>query len=804
MAIILNFKEILSYRKRSPLNVKYFKIIFTLFLLVSSLFGVAQNCDVVPGKVLKQLQKAKLENNSDKKQALLNKLLSKNPDQAAVHFELAEMYMQEGNISLRTQNSPTEGEQLLKKAAYYYQISIQKCASYKHKSYYNLGNIFFSMRKDKEALFCYKSLVEFEQKYPQRTNGNYQREKKNALKIIEGLEFEDKMRANPVPFSPAIVNRVSTELDEYFPMISPDNDLLFYSRKVDRTRLGDIASNVVEEFTISTKEGSSNTFTVGKALDAPFNDGSFNNYGSATLSVDNREMIICACKKERIYRQNYLNCDLYATNFRRTGEGGNDFQWSPLVNLGENINTKDGWEAQPSLSSDGQTLFFTSIRKGSRDNDIYISEKQADGTWGKARPFEEINTAGKDKSPFFHQDGETLYFVSSTSEERRGMGGLDIFYIRRDGDAWTKPQNIGYPINSPEDELGIFVSTSGRVAYFSSFKDGDWNIYAFNLYKEARPEEVIIVKGSLANSEGEFVADANVSIHYDDTGKKQEINVNQDDGSYAAAVKVNDAKSISIVAEKENATFAVSQINLTPLQSIPYKQPALPNIAIQDSSAHQARFNEASELKTNDTDSLHEESQKNTEATNVKLTEPISEKSTKQELVDEPAGSKVPRDSILLKPIEIQRIPYSSSNEEELQALKPLNDSKPLQLKAIIIDSVESGSKFELKDLLFQTDSYMLFEESKAILDLFAIYLNRNPKYFIKIEGHTDDVGDNRSNLILSEKRAQEVKKYLISKNIDADRLQAKGYGEQRPKVPNSSSENRRINRRTECQIIIR
>ncbi len=230
----------------------------------------------------------------------------------------------------------------------------------------------------------------------------------------------------------------------------------------------------------------------------------------------------------------------------------------------------------------------------------------------------------------------------------------------------------------------------------------------------------------------------------------------------------------------------------------------MPNISVQDSSIRQPKFNETSELKTNNTDSVREESKKNTEATNIKLMDPTLEKTKKQELTDDSAGHEVPRDSMLLKPIEIQRIPRSSSNEEELQALKPLNDSKPLQLKAIIIDSVESGSKFELNHLLFQTDSYMLFEESKAILDLFAIYLNRNPKYFIKIEGHTDDVGDNRSNLILSEKRAQEVKKYLIGKNIDADRLQAKGYGEQRPKVPNSSSENRRINRRTECQIIIR
>ena len=736
---------------------------------------------------MKQLQKARIEDDSDKKLSILNKLITKNPNESAVYFALAETYMQEGNISLKTQNSPSEGEQLLKKAAYYYQISIQKCASYNHKSYYNLGNIFFSMRKDKEALFCYKSLVEFEQKYPQRTNGNYKREKTNALKIIEGLEFEDKMRANPVPFSPAIVNRVSTELDEYFPMISPDNDLLFYSRKVDRSRLGDIANNVVEEFTISSKEGSSNTFTAGKALDDPFNDGTFNNYGSATLSVDNREMIICACKKERIYRQNYLNCDLYVTKFKRTGEGGNDFQWSPLENLGENINTKDGWEAQPSLSSDGQTLFFTSIRKGSRDNDIYISEKQVDGTWGKARPFEEINTAGKDKSPFFHQDGETLYFVSSTSQERRGMGGLDIFYIRRDGDSWTKPQNIGYPINSPEDELGIFVSTSGRIAYFSSFKDGDWNIYAFNLYKEARPEEVIIVKGSLANNEGEFVADANISIHYDDTGQKQEVKVNRDDGSYAAAVKVNDAKSISIVAEKENATFAISQINLRPLQTIQYEKPILPKLDAKDSLIEQTKINEDSAIENAKTDTVD-----------------LQTNASDLDLEAEETSVEMQKDTTVFEQLEIQRIPYSSLNESELQAIKPLNDSKPLQLEVIIIDSVTSGSKFELNDLLFKTDSYTLFEESKAILDLFAIYLTSNPEYFIKIEGHTDDIGDDRSNLLLSQKRAQEVRKYLISKNIDKDRLQAKGYGEQKPKVANTSDENRRINRRTECQIIIR
>ena len=278
--------------------MNYLKIILTLSLLISSLYGVGQNCIDISKKTEKLLQKAKFERNNQNKVEILNKALSKNPNQSAIYFALGELYTDLGNQSLRTQSSPSEGEQILKKAAFYYQSSIQKCKSYHPKSYYNLGNILFSLGKDKEALFCYKSFVEFDEKYPKQIKGNYQTQKINALKIIDGLEFDKNMKENPVPFSPSMVNRISTPLDEYFPMISPDNDLLFYTRKIDRTRLGDIATNVVEEFTISQKEGPSNTFSIGKPVASPFNDGTFNNYGSATLSVDNREMIICACKKE--------------------------------------------------------------------------------------------------------------------------------------------------------------------------------------------------------------------------------------------------------------------------------------------------------------------------------------------------------------------------------------------------------------------------------------------------------------------------------------------------------------------------
>ena len=88
-----------------------------------------------------------------------------------------------------------------------------------------------------------------------------------------------------------------------------------------------------------------------------------------------------------------------------------------------------------------------------------------------------------------------MYFVSASTDERRGIGGLDIFYIRKEQDKWSKQKNIGFPINTTYDELGLFVSTNGKLAYYSSLKDGNWNIYSFELYPEARPKEVVILKG---------------------------------------------------------------------------------------------------------------------------------------------------------------------------------------------------------------------------------------------------------------------------------------------------------------------
>ncbi|MBM3429726.1 MAG: hypothetical protein FJX99_01935 [Bacteroidetes bacterium] len=673
-----------------------FYISILLLLITFAFYSQGNPCANNDAKYEKKFIKALSEKDPAKRIEKLGKLAVDFPQQAKTYFYLANITNRDAQ-SLFGQGNQKEAYNQQKKANLFYQATIKKCANYHASCYYNIAENLLSMGEQESAISYLKKYIEFPEDDFEKLEEDFVSRKRSALAVLDDLEFEKNLFSNPVPFNPTKVKNVSTQLDEYFPMISPDNDLLFFSRKVDRKILGDISENIREELTLSIKDETSLEFDNGNPLPTPFNDGSFFNYGTTTISVDNKEMIVCACKKEIVSNQYYLNCDLYTSKYLRKGKGGNDFEWSKLENMGPNINTPDGWEAQPTLSSDGKLLFFTTVRKNSRDNDIYVSERQSDGSWSKAIPFDLINTVGKDKSPFFHQDGETLYFVSSTSSNRKGAGGLDIFYIRKEGNGWTKPKNIGYPINSVDDELGIFVSTSGRVAYFSSLKEGEWNIYSFDLYEEARPKEVVIIKGDLKNEDGTPIKDAVIDISYNDNGETQQFKVNGDDGKFAAVVKVNQKQDVTVSISKEDYAFQAKVI--------------------------------------------------------------------------------------------------------EKESFDLARDSK-LKLGEFILEKMELGKTHRLADIFFATESFELNSKSKALLNSFASYLIKNPTLKISINGHTDDVGEDGANLLLSQNRANAVKDYLVNKGIEAERLKAIGFGESKPSVPNSNEVNRAKNRRTEFEFI--
>ena len=576
-----------------------FVTIFCLLLTLSntpSLIGQISPCSTSDKKITKAIEEAFANETFEQQVQELATVVSKYPQNVQAYFYLGQLHYQRGMLLLKVNNTKAEGEKLLQKALVFYRASIQKCPSHHSDAYYYSARLLYSFSEKDAALTYLTSFMQFDSLYPGEQASNYSKFKEEIKPVYFELRFPIDAKENPVPFDVKKVDGVSTFQDEYFPMLSPDNTQLFFARKVDKTNLGDISGYIQEEFTTAVHIKGLQ-YEIGQALPKPFNDGQFSNYGSASLSADNRELILCACKPEVIYNKDYLNCDLYASRLRLKAGSTNQYEWSPLTNLGPNINTKDGWEAQPSLSADGKILYFTTIRKESQDNDIYYSEKQADGSWGMAKPFSLVNTSGKDKSPFFHQDGETFYFVSESSRQRPGMGGLDIFMMRKTETGWGPIQNIGYPINTSNDELGLFVSTDGKQAYFSSFQAGNWDIFSFELHLAARPKETRILSGRLQDSNGKVISGAELSVRYEKDDSSRVSTQTNEDGTYALAVQVD--QKISLEVTKENFSFqaVVLDTNTLKAKTLKIEAPDLKIDTLQEGNAYAI---EAIVFKTDD------------------------------------------------------------------------------------------------------------------------------------------------------------------------------------------------------------
>jgi outer membrane protein OmpA-like peptidoglycan-associated protein len=192
------------------------------------------------------------------------------------------------------------------------------------------------------------------------------------------------------------------------------------------------------------------------------------------------------------------------------------------------------------MASDGMTIYFASSRPGGYGGmDIWVTTMTAEGEFSIPENLgPEINTPGDDAAPFIHSDGRTLYFASNG---RVGMGGYDLYYATRLPDGtWTSPKNLGYPINSPADEINIFINASGTMAYIASDKDGGFgglDLYSFELDDQLRPNPVTYIKGRVRDA---FTGDPlEARIEMIDLSTKQLLTSTTSDpkdGSYLACI----------------------------------------------------------------------------------------------------------------------------------------------------------------------------------------------------------------------------------------------------------------------------
>jgi len=363
---------------------------------------------------------------------------------------------------------------------------------------------------------------------------------KKAAAHLANCTFIEQALKNPVPFDPkSLGENINTEGFEYLPSLTADENMLIYTARVEGQ----------EDFFISHRKDG--VWQKGKALEAintPLNEG------AQSISADGKYLVFTACDRKDGFGQ----CDLYFSEVK-----GN--RWTPAKNLGQTINTAAS-EKQPSISADGQSLYFSSNRKGGYGGlDIYVSHRTIDGQWKKPENIGAvINTGGNEKTPFIHADGQTLYFLS---DGHPGMGLEDIFLSRYTKEKqWGAPHNLGYPINTKAHELAMVVSLDGQTAYFASNRTAEntespagyneqgkqktTDLYAFELYPEARPQLVTYVKAIVKDAETKKKLSAKVEFINLQTGETHVSSTTDQDGEFLICLPVGKDYALNVSKDK--------------------------------------------------------------------------------------------------------------------------------------------------------------------------------------------------------------------------------------------------------------
>jgi outer membrane protein OmpA-like peptidoglycan-associated protein len=228
------------------------------------------------------------------------------------------------------------------------------------------------------------------------------------------------------------------------------------------------------------------------------------NEGSACLSKDGKQLYFARCDSP----DSQGSCDIFVADLKA------DSTWGNVRNIGPNINSVF-WDSHPSLSHSGDTLFFSSDRKGGFGmTDIYYSVKDKKGEWQKAQNIGPIiNTRGQEVSPFFHHKFNVLYF--SSNGHPLNFGDFDIYKSYRQGQVWSEPKNIGPLVNGPGSEYYFTIDSKSSLLYYARSEDetpNDLDLHSFPVPMEAQPEAIAKLRGSLTNSQTQQPMKGIVSI----------------------------------------------------------------------------------------------------------------------------------------------------------------------------------------------------------------------------------------------------------------------------------------------------
>ena len=474
--------------------------------------------------------------------------LSTSSKKAADLYQKANEYLRARNfpkaieaLNSARQKDTTFGEVYLKLAGLYKVMGDKEATSRNYRQglrllpyspalnseYYNFADLSLSAGHYGEAKKYFELFLLASPKNSKATN--------TARKQLIHIAFAEEALRKPVPFNPVkLAAPLNGFVMQYFPALTADQKHLLFTGRVGTRPEQDENLFVA----VRREEAWSEPVSISPAINTRQNEG------AGSISGDGRTLVFASCDRP----DSFGSCDLYISY--RTGE-----TWSKPVNLGVVVNGK-GWDSQPSLSADGRTLYFASVRAGGQGaEDIWKTTLGTDDTW--AAPVnlgDKINTAANENSPFIHPSGSTLYLAS---DGHPGLGAADIFKATLDDKgAWQVPDNLGYPLNTFENENSLFIATDNKTGYYSrqiTHGQGPATVELFQFEVPAQwrsKEESIFAQGKVYDAATKKPLGGTVQL-YDVTSDElvQQVNSDKQGGDYTIVLTEGKQYAMYVSAE---------------------------------------------------------------------------------------------------------------------------------------------------------------------------------------------------------------------------------------------------------------
>ncbi|MGM0580251.1 MAG: OmpA family protein [Bacteroidota bacterium] len=572
----------------------------------------------------------------------------------------------------------------------------------------------------------FDNAIEYYKKYKQKLEDNtgYNGADKTPIseveRRIEECNTGKKLMDNPVNYSITNVGTaINSESWDFAPVVNADETVMIFTSRRGPDQ-GNLNENVFddnfhyEDIFISKKSGGEwqQAENIGPVVNTKYHDSNFG------FSPDGKTLYIYSDEG---------NGDIYYTN------NLSEDTWSEPVALSDNINSSGYNEKSVSQSADGNTLFFSSNRPGGNGGfDIYYSTKNKKGEWGPSKNLGKvINTEGDEDGSFIQYDGKTLYF---SSNGHSGMGGYDIFKSVYDSasNEWSNPENLGYPLNSPDDDIYLVMTKDGKTGYYSTVREEGMGFTDIYRVKIAGSED----------QEDKKMASKKASVDEDKKESDREVD------------------SVDVAESKDDEEDTGAPVKLL--------------VKVVDAKSNQTIDAKVKLKGQKDNITVPSESKENGIYTYVI----VREEETDFMLSAEKSGYIFANKKIT--------VPASKGEEQTIR--QTLSLSKP-----------DVGTSKTLRNIFFEFGKATFTSESYEELNKMVSFMEANPQVNVEIAGHTDNVGSEAVNKKLSQQRANKVVDYLTGKGIDRRRLDAKGYGEERPIVSNDDEVmGREINRRVE------